>query len=191
MQKDLFRSVKENAQTLFFVFLFAFAGLALGVYVGVKVSPEPSPCIFLRLYRLEYTPFAWTWDFCVRFLIYFFIAYLGYFFFHPWLLGGIGVFFFAKYISQTATFSLRLDPLFSATCSLILIYLPLILCGVFLFFFLILDMLENRSRCLPLNAKRIFQTLGRFLGLFAIYFLLCILLFVVLCGILYLVVIAV
>ena len=191
IQKDLFRSVKENGQTLFFTFLFAFLGAALGIYVGVKTDPQPEPGIFVLLFRLEYTPLAWTWHFCLRFFIYFFIAFFGYFFLHPWLLGGAGIFLFAKYISQTATLCIRFDPFFSAICSLVIIYLPLFICGGFLFFYLILDMLDKRSRCAVFTAKRFFRTFGRFFGLFVLYLLICLLLFVAICGMLYLILIAI
>lgn len=192
IQKDLFRSVKENGQTLFFTFLFAFAGVALGVYVGVKIEPSPvENGIFACLFRLEYTPFAWSSRFFVRFFPYFLLGYLGYFLLHPWILGGIGVFLFAKYMSELATLCLRFDSLFSALCSLFLIYLPLFLLGVFLFFYLIIDMLEKGSCQVSFTLRRIMQTVGRFFGLLAIYLTICLLLFVAVCGILYLIAVAV
>lgn len=192
IQKDLFRSVKENGQTLLFTFLFAFAGVALGIYVGVKIDPAPAENgIFACLFRLEYTPFAWSWRFFIRFFLYFLLGYLGYFLLHPWLFGGIGVFLFSKYICEIATLCLRCDSLFSALCSLLIVYLPLFLLGVFLFFYLILDMLGQRSCKASFTRRRIMQTVGRFFGLLAIYFSICLLLFVAVCGILYLIAVAV
>ena len=192
-EKDMAKSIKENASSFVFCWIIACIGLAIGVYVAIKIPTfEPPYGIFSYLFRCEYTPFVWLRIFFLRFLLYFLLASVGYVISAPYVFTTGAIILFSKYIGQVMATCYLTDAAVSAIFSIILIYFPIFVVGIFSFFYLLVDM--NALKICGGNgfSLKIMAGAGGYLLKIAfIMFLLLLLLFVALCGVIYLFVVAV
>ena len=163
------------------------------MYVAVRIGEKEAPYgIFSLLFRLEFAPFSWIFTYLLRFLLYLLIAAIGFFVSVPWAFVGAAVFLYAKYFGEIIVLCFLTDAIASAVLSLLLAYLPILLLGVFLYFMLFLKANELKM-CggNPFNGKTLSKTLLFLLRLVLLYFVFCIFIFLAVCGLFYLVIIAV
>ena len=187
IKKDIIHILTENKRELILTILFSVCGIGLGIYLAVNTSEQIPPIsVFSCIFRGEYSPFSLTFRYLIRFIFYFFISTIGFFLVPSWLFSGISILLFSKFWSQLSAVCISFDPLPSAILSILLIYIPLWIFGVYLFFLYYLKIREHRL-CSGNKAtiSLLRSVLSEIFLLILAYFLLLILLFTVLCGIVY------
>ena len=176
-----------------FSFLIAILGAALGVLVALKIGEREAPCSAIaNLFCLSYKPFTFVISHFMRFILYLLIASLGFFLPLSALYPAIALFFYGKYIAQIATFAFLTDSIASAVLSLLIVSLPIFIAGVICLFFIYCKAFEwkicHGERFNAANVSRFLPDLAKCL---IFYFLALASIFLVICGLIYIVVIAV
>ena len=193
LKKDFFIALSQNKRAIASSAVVLALGVAFGVYIGVKVGGKPTPFgVFSSLFYLEFKPFSYIVPDFLRFLLLLGVTVLAFFMPLPALYPAVALFFFGKYFGEIACVCFLSDPVFSAVISIILIYLPLLVVGWGLILSLSLRakaflLCSGVDPCRSSAKSRLFL----FVWHFSAYFLTLFFLYVVLCGVLYLVVIAI
>ena len=168
------------------------AGVALGVYIGIRVGEKEAPFgMFANLFHLNFAPFSHIGPDLLRFFLFSLLTALAFFLPYPAIYPAIALLFFGKYFGQLTCVVFLTDSFLSALLSALLLYIPLLLIGGWLLFRLSLHGSEFRlsngvDRCRG-TIKRVGICLLKALiaYFFALFFL-----YVILCGLIYLIVIA-
>lgn len=192
LKQDLGNYIKENLKSFVISVIFAILGVILGVVVACKIGEQETPySVFAALFRLSFKPFSYILPCFLRFTFYLIVAALGFFLPMPQCYPCVALFFYGKSIGQTVTFCFLTDALVSAFFSLLL-YLVLFIVGVFILFSTLVKVLEMKicyGACI--NSKNLFRILLYLLRFLLIYFALLLFLFLICCGVIYLIAIAV
>ena len=192
LKNDFKNYLKRNFKFVILAFVSAILGAALGILIACKIGERIAPfSVFARLFRLSYAPFSYVFSYLLRFFLYLLIASFGFFLPFSAVYPLIALFLYGKFIAQNVAAVFLTDSILSSVLSLVLIDLPLFLLGVFLLAFLYEKVCDLKI-CYgaPFNAKSISEFLLFILKMSAIYFAALILLFVVVCGVFYLCVVA-
>ena len=192
LRSDFLRSLKEERKRLCFYGVFLLAGVILGVFIGIKIGEKESPFgIFALLFHMDFAPFGHLLPDFLRFLFFAVFAGLSYFLPCPKLYPLLSMIFFGKYFGQFACLAFLSDSLIAAFFSLFLVYLPLLVVGGFLLFSIAIYGEDSRlcrgADVCHRSLKRFFH---RILLSIVCYFSLLFILYVLLCGTLYLIVIS-
>lgn len=191
--KDIIREIREDKKRILFFGVFLLLGILLGVYIGIKIGESDPPySVFAKLFRLDFSPFSYIASGFFRFLLYAIFAALAYFLPIPWIYPAVSIFLFGKYFAQLACIAFLSDSIFAAILSLVLIYLPLLLFGWLLLLRLTSNALESRLCNGPDPCKRSLKSAFIcFLTAMILYLLALFLLHLILCGLIYLIAIAI
>ena len=188
-----FRScLREERKKLFAAMFWLLAGVALGIYIGIRIGGKESPFgMFAELFHLHFAPFSHVGPDFLRFLLFSVVVALSFFLPHPAIYPAVAIFFFGKYFGQLACVVFLSDPILSALFSVLFLYLPLLLIGGWLLFRLSLHGVEfrlcNGADCCKGTWKRIFVCLLKSV----VPYLFCVIfLYLIICGVIYLIVIA-
>lgn len=192
LKTDVAESFRRERSKLLGGFICLILGIALGVYIGIKVGEKPSPFgIFAKLFHLYFAPFSYIGSDFLRFLLFSVIASLSFFLPYPRVYPVLALFFFGKYFGQLSCVVFLSDSLISALLSILLVYLPLSIVGGYLLFRISLAAQDFRlSNCADFCRKSVVSELLFLLKILLSYFLILFLLYVILCGVIYLVTIA-
>ena len=189
---DLSACIRENRKGLIIKTFFLFLGFAVGIYVGYKIGEMESPYgVFASIFHFDYSPTSWLITDFLRFFLFALLCLLD-FFLPPYALySAISLFFFGKYYGQAVCLSFQSDGFPSACLSLFLVYLPLLLIGGALLMRFSLFSAEYRlcrgADTCPRSLKRAAICIGKvLLG----YFIALLFIYLVLCGVIYLTVVA-
>ena len=191
-KKDILAALKDQRNRLLFYVVFLILGVVIGVLIGIKVGEKEPPFgVFGNLFHLNFEPFSYIFPDFLRFFFFSILSGLSYFLPCPKLYPSISMVFFGKYFGQLACLVFLTDAPIAAIFSLALIYLPLLLLGGVLLFRVGICGEDSR---LCRGADSCKASLKSFIlsWIFALiaYFILLVLLYVALCGILYLIVIS-
>ena len=192
LKNDVFRLLKEKRTHLFLGFTVLLIGVIFGVVIAIKIGEKDTPFgVFASLFDQNYSPFSYLVPDLLRFVLFALLCSLCFFLPIPLLYPTFALLFFGKYFGQLSAVVWLSDPIFPALLSILLIYLPLVFLGGFLLIYLAFTGSEYRlaiggDPC-PITIKRGLITI--LLSVFA-YFALLFFLYVVLCGLLYLLTIA-
>ena len=167
-------------------------GICIGIYVGIKVGEKDTPFgIFACLFGLRFAPFTFLTPDFLRFLLFSIIASLSFFLPCPSLYPAVSLILFGKYFGELACVVFLTDSILSMVLSVLVVYLPLLLVGGSMILFIALKAKNARIRCgaspCLRSVKNELWCLGGCLG---IYFTLLFLIYVVVCGVIYLLLIA-
>ena len=187
-KKDLIRTVRENRTALLSAGIGIVVGIAFGIYLGLKKEAQESPFgIISLIVQGDFAPFSQVFAQFLRFTLYSAIVYFGGTFLSPILFGGVGTFFFAKYWASVITIVFRVDALLGAVFSFLFVYLPLFVAGAMLLYLLIVFLSKRPSYIgSPCASKTLFSSIRYCIGSLAVYFLFLLLIYLVVCEILFL-----
>ena len=188
-KEDVSRCISENRQALILSLVISLLGIGFGVLVAVKLGERESPyCVFAKLFRLSFRPFSFVFPYFLRFSLFVLLAAVGFFLPFSQAFPILAFFFYAKFIGQTAALCFLTDALVSSLLSLLIIYIPLFAIGFFCLFFLFVRISEMKlCHGIPFDRKSLSSVLRYVLTPIIVYFLTLILLFVFLCGVIYLI----
>ncbi len=191
-KRDLFTACRRNRNSILAWSLVLLFGVGLGIYIGLTVGEKESPFgVFAALFNLEFAPFDYLVPDLLRFLAFSILSMLALFLPLPVLYPTLSLFLFGKHFGEIACVCFLSDGLPAALLSLFVIYLPLLLFGGSLLIFV-----AHRAKLSRLRyggswcQKAIKREILFWLKVHFAYFLVLLLLYVIVCGILYLFVIA-
>ena len=182
---------RNKKEILLYTCILLF-GIGFGVFLGIKIGEQDSPfCTIAKLFRAEYSPFSSIFPELLRFSVYCLIAVASFFLpFYP-IYAILSLFFFGKHFGEFLCLSFLTDPVFCAILSLLLICIPLILLGAALLLHITLSAREFRLCNGGFWCKNNLKRAGFFLfRSILIYFALLIIIYLLLCGTLCLLVLA-
>jgi len=193
VKRDFCESVKNHWQLFLHAVIVTMIGIGVGVYIGIRIGERETPfSIFAGLFHLNYQPFSYLLPDLFRFILYTAIASLAFFLPLPIIYPTLAYFFFGKYFGQAACISFLSDSVAAATLSLAIIYLPFVMIGTILFFFVTLKTSEFRlCKGADFHKYSLSKVVICLLKPIALYFFSIFLIYVPICGIIYLLVIAV
>ena len=172
--------------------VFLLFGVGFGIYIGAKVGAKDAPFgIFANLFCLNYAPFSFIVPDFLRFLLFSVVSALSFLLPLPSIYPVVALFFFGKYFGELACVCFLSDSFLAFLLSVLIVYLPL------LFFggsgILLIGLFGKGSRILNGGdpcLKGIVRELIRLGICLAVYFALLFFIYVILCGALYLMMIA-
>ena len=192
LKRDAFDLLKRERKGMILGFVILFCGVALGVYIGVRIGAKEAPFgVFASLFHLEFAPFGYLGRDFLRFFLFFILASLCYFLPMPFIYPALALFFFGKHFGEVACVCFQSDTLLAAALSVILVYLPMLLFGGMLLLLLahrakLYRMRQGAYLCLQKGKSEALFILKLLFAYFSALFLI----YVLLCGALYLLVIA-
>ena len=192
LKRDAFDLLKRERKGMILGFVILFCGVALGVYIGVRIGAKEAPFgVFASLFHLEFAPFGYLGRDFLRFLLFFILASLCYFLPMPLLYPALALFFFGKYFGEVACVCFQSDAFLAAAVSALFVYLPLLIFGGMLLLLLahrakLYRLRQGAYLCLQKGKSEAIFISKLLLAYFSILFLL----YVVFCGALYLLAIA-
>jgi len=192
LKKDISSAIRANRKGVILGTILLLLGVALGIYIGVNIGEKTSPFgIFSALFNLEFAPFSYLLPDFLRFFLFSGLATLAYFLPLPMIYPTIAIFFFGKYFGELACVCFLSDSLFSAILSTLIVYLPLLLIGEAILLAIAIRassmrLFKGTDRCRT-TAKR--DVMISLLYLF-LYFAVLFILYVLVCGAIYLIMIA-
>ena len=188
---DLKNCVKKNSKLIALSFVLASAGAALGALIACKIGEKAAPySVFACLFKLSYAPFSFVFSYLLRFFLYLLIASFGFFLplsaFYP----SIALVLYGRSVARNVATAFLTDSIGCSVLSLVFVELPLFLLGVSLFAFTFVKISERKMcRGIALNAKTLTEILPYLLKCLTLYFIALFLIFVVICGATYLLVV--
>ena len=192
LKNHFISTMREHRKKCIGEIILLLVGVALGIYIGVKVGAKETPFgFFARLFRLEYTPFRSLFPDFLRFLLFAAIASLAFFLPFPTIYPASALFFFGKYFGEIACVCMISDSIVSSLLSILIIYLPLLLIGSVLILYIAQYAKESRILCgSDPCRKSIWKMLFHAMICIGIYLVVLFLLYVIICGLVYLIVFA-
>ena len=193
LKTDLVSCARDHRKEFLVKCLFMLLGVGLGVYIGVKIGANEGPfSVFAKLFCLSYTPFSLLFGDLLRLLFYSILTVLGFFLPPCPLYSSAALFLLGKYYGELACLSFLTDSVLAAVLSLILIYLPLLLIGGVVLMRISLYSSDFRLSCGTERGARSFRKTAGIVGKALLVLLLALfLLYVVLCGVIYLTILSV
>ena len=192
MKRDIISAFRSNRKGILLGFSVLLCGVVLGIYIGVNVGKKEAPFgVFAALFHLQFSPFSYLVPDFLRFFLFGVLTLLSFFLPLPFVYPAIALFFFGKYFGEISCVCFLSDTVIAAVLSIAVVYLPLLLVGGGL---LLLIALRAREFRLPSGAdlcpKNVMKEVFFLLKLLLAYFVCLFLLYVIICGTLYLLVIA-
>ena len=192
LKKDLTFAFRRDRSSILAWSCVLLFGVALGIYIGVTVGEKQPPFgVFGALFNLEFAPFSYLLPDFLRFFAFSLLAMLALILPLPILYPTLALFFFGKHFGEIACVCFLSDSLPAALLSFAVIYLPLLLFGGAFLIFVAHRAKSIRLRCGGTGCPQTLKSeIYLWLKLLVAYFILLFLLYVAVCGILYLIVIA-
>lgn len=192
IKRDFISTLKEHKWGVISGIFLLIGGIVLGIYIGSDVGEKETPFgMFASLFGLEYSPFGYLVPDFLRFLLFAALCFLAFLLPAPMLYPAVAILFFGKYFGEAAYVCFLSDPVIPAILNILLIYIPLLIIGGAM---LISVTIKARASRVESGAdpcrKSIKRELFYVLTLLLAYFVILFLLDVVICGVIYLVVIA-
>ena len=192
LKRDILERWRQERKGLLLGYAILLCGVALGVYIGVKIGAKNPPFgVFAKLFHMEFSPFSYLgYDF-LRFLLFCIFASLCFVLPVPLVYPGLALFFFGKYFGEVVCVCFQSDAFVAAMLSAVVIHLPSALLGGTLVLLIAQRAKRYRlSNGADLCIRRIKIEVFFFLKIVLAYFSFLFLLYVVFCGALYFLVIA-
>ena len=193
LKNDLLSAIDENRKPILTASILLVCGIALGAFIATKTQGvEPPFGVIAHLFRLEFHPFGYLVSDLIRFLLLSVLASLSFFLplFH--IYPAVAIIFFGKYCGQVACTVLFCDSRISAILGILLIYLPLAIIGGAL---LLCIWIRARQFRLCRGADSCMRVLGEhalfWVNIALLYVIFLFLIYVLLCGTFYLIVVAI
>ena len=192
LKKDLFAAFRQRRPHVLAWAGALFVGVALGIYIGVYVGEKEQPFgVFAALFNLEFAPFHYLVPDFLRFLLFSLLVFAAIFLPPAPLYPALALFFFGKHFGEISCVCFQSDSLPSALLSILLVYLPLLLFGGLLLIYLAQRAMGNKNRSIGVFCPQAIRGEALlWLKIHLLYFAVLFLLYVVLCGALYLFAIA-
>ena len=192
IKKDFFFTLKEHKWGVISCSVLLVAGVALGVFIGSDIGEKETPfAMFASLFGLEYSPFGYLMPDFFRFLLFSVLCSLAFFLPMPMIYPAISLLFFGKYFGEAAYVCFLSDPVIPAILTIVLIHIPLLLVGGAMLISITIKARGSRMECgADPSCKSIKREIFYVLSMIVAYFIILFLLYVVICGVIYLIMIA-
>lgn len=193
LKKDISAALQRNRKGVIVGVIILLLGVVFGIYIAMNVGEQESPFgVFAALFSLKYTPFKYLiFDF-LRFFLFLILASLAFFLPFPSIYPAVALLFFAKHFGEISCVVILSDSLPSAILSILIIYIPLLLSGGTFLIALSIHASEYRlvSGCDPCR-HTVRGEIILILSLLLLYLLVLFAIHVIVCGVLYLIMIAI
>lgn len=127
---DFLSAFSERKKEILLHLILLILGVGLGVYVGTQIGAKEEPFgVFARIFRSDYAPFYYILRELLRFSIFAVIAALSYFLPCYPLYPTFSLFFFGKHFGELACLAFLSDAVATALPTVLITAIPLLIIG--------------------------------------------------------------
>ena len=142
---DFLTAFSERKKEILLYSIILALGVSLGIYVGTKVGAKESPFgVFAFIFRSNYIPFPYILREALRFSLFAVIAILSYFLPRYPLYPAFSLFFFGKHFGELSCLVFLSDSVAAAVPTVLFTAIPLLIVGAILLIRISLSALDFR-----------------------------------------------